>query len=256
MTLMWNREKDGAGNPISNKRVYIMLVANGTPGYSDNGEISIESVGEVLTDMDGRWEADLTPNVDIVPEGTVYSARLKFRGGDYEHIFIAPDSGVDNWIGDHLVDLPGTLTSGALSAHLLDALAAHKASSVEVTPAGGIVATQVQAALQELDSEISGKQPIIPLGTFLSLRAAATNPETMITGNIIRNADGVVISADVSWDDGTPGIYAATPSSTFVTAVESYYITYGSPVTKTYTQPTMTRDIDGNLVTRPAVMES
>ena len=47
----------------------------------------------------------------------------------------------------------------------------------------------------------------------------------------------------MKWPDGTPGTYTAdTLSSTFPGAVDAYHITYGSPVTKTFTQPAITRD--------------
>lgn len=71
---MFNVEKDAAGFPIVGKRVTIALVTNvGEPGYGAD-QSSIESVGEVVTDGNGRWEIDVVPNVDIVPEGTIYTA--------------------------------------------------------------------------------------------------------------------------------------------------------------------------------------
>jgi len=52
----------------------------------------------------------------------------------------------------------GTLTGDAarydeLNAHIVDTVAAHAASAVSNTPAGGIAATDVQAAINELDTE-------------------------------------------------------------------------------------------------------
>ena len=71
-----------------------------------------------------------------------------------------------------------TVVAG-LPAHLVDAVDAHDASAISVVPAGGLVATTVQAALAELDAE---KQAVIPPGTYakpatsgtLAARPAAT----------------------------------------------------------------------------------
>lgn len=123
MALMWNIEKDAAGMPIAGKRVTISLLANDQPAYSDS-QVSIESIGETVTDGYGRWELDLEPNIDLVPAGTVYSALLRFRGGDYTHLFTAPDAPGLNWIGDNLAEIPGDLPSGALSGHLSGAVGA------------------------------------------------------------------------------------------------------------------------------------
>ncbi len=82
--------------------------------------------------------------------------------------------------------------------------------------------------------------------------AWAANPDVLVFGSITRNADGVVTSATVTWPDLVTGTYTATVNATFGTVV-SYVITYGSV---TYTQPTMTLDANGYVVTRPAITVS
>lgn len=84
------------------------------------------------------------------------------------------------------------------------------------------------------------------------------NPELLITGSITRDTNGAVTTAEVVWPDGTPGEYNALELSTsFPGAVDSWEITYGDPVTKTYTQPTVTRDASTGIITNlPAVTES
>jgi hypothetical protein len=85
----------------------------------------------------------------------------------------------------------------------------------------------------------------------------ARNPDVLIVGTVTRDANGAATSAPVVWPDGTPGTYTATTVSTaFPGAVDAYTITYGSPVTKTYTQPTVTRDANGAAVTVPAIVVS
>ena len=78
----------------------------------------------------------------------------------------------------------------------------------------------------------------------------ARNPDTLIAGAVTRDSNGAATSAPVVWPDGTPGTYTALVlSSAFPGAVDSYKITYGSPVTLTFTQPTVTRDSTSGAVT-------
>lgn len=93
-------------------------------------------------------------------------------------------------------------------------------------------------------------------GALTSFQAAALarTPDSIITGAITRDASGAATSATVTWPDGTTGTYTALVLSTaFPGAVDSYRITYGSPATKTYTQPTVTRDASGAAVSVPAI---
>lgn len=85
----------------------------------------------------------------------------------------------------------------------------------------------------------------------------ARNPDLIIVGTVTRDSNGAATSAPVAWPDGSPGTYTALVlSSAFPGAVDSYSITYGSPVTKTYTQPTVTRDASGAVTQLPAIVES
>jgi len=86
----------------------------------------------------------------------------------------------------------------------------------------------------------------------------ARNPMLLIAGNITRDANGAATSAPVVWPDGTPGVYTALAlSSTFPGGVDSYKITYGtSPVLRTYTQPTITFNANGNATQVPAIVVS
>lgn len=59
------------------------------------------------------------------------------------------------------------------------------------------------------------------------------------------------------WPDGTPGTFTALVlSSAFPGAFDSYSITYGSPATKIYTQPTITRNVAGAATAVPAIVVS
>jgi hypothetical protein len=93
-------------------------------------------------------------------------------------------------------------------------------------------------------------------GTSFYVQLAAL-PDLLIVGAITRDANGAATSAAVVWPDGSPGNYTATSVSTaFPGAVDAYTITYGSPVTKTYTQPTVTRNSLGAVTLRPAITVS
>ncbi|OHD15070.1 MAG: hypothetical protein A2Y38_26020 [Spirochaetes bacterium GWB1_59_5] len=89
------------------------------------------------------------------------------------------------------------------------------------------------------------------------LAALARTPEVLIAGTITRDANGAATSAPVVWPDGTPGTYTALEVSTeHPGAVDSYSVTYGSPVVQTFTQPTVTRNAAGAVTACPAIVVS
>ncbi|MCQ4119901.1 hypothetical protein [Rhodococcus tibetensis] len=115
-------------------------------------------------------------------------------------------------------------------------------------PATGIVktalASTVQTSLGKADTSAQFSQ-------------LARNPDLLIAGTITRNSNEAAISAPVVWPDGTPGTYTATTlSASFPGAVDAYTITYGSPVTKTYAQPAVTRNAAGAATAVPAIVVS
>lgn len=89
----------------------------------------------------------------------------------------------------------------------------------------------------------------------LGLVQAAKNPDLLVTGAITLDVDGLVTSAAVVWPDGSPGTLTIT-SRDSTGAVLAYNITYGSPVTKTFTQPTITRNSSGAATNVPAIVVS
>lgn len=93
--------------------------------------------------------------------------------------------------------------------------------------------------------------------TLLFLALCAANLESVIVGTITRDANEAVVTADVVWLDGTPGVFTSTVRSTlFPGAVDAYTITYGSPAVRTYTQPELTRNRSGSVIYRPPVTVS
>ena len=115
-------------------------------------------------------------------------------------------------------------------------------------PGGGIPATDLSAGVQTS----LGKADTAPRYPQL-----ARDLGQIISGAVTRDANGAITSFAVVWPDGSPGIYTATALSTaFPGAVDSYTVTYGSPVTKTYTQPLVTRDTSGAVSILPAIVVS
>jgi hypothetical protein len=85
--------------------------------------------------------------------------------------------------------------------------------------------------------------------------ALAKNPDTLIAGAVTLDISDQVVSAVVEWPDGTPGTLTITARDS-LGSVLSYNVTYGSPVTRTYTQPTITRNSNGAPTNVPQIVVS
>lgn len=155
--------------------------------------------------------------------------------------------------------------AGQSAATALGHRNAAKDSADAAALAAGSITKDVPGGVPSLDGNARVPDARLPerlgqqqlLGTFVSVLAAAKNPDLLITGNITRDANQAVTSADVVWPDGAPGTFTAlTLSTAFPGAVDSYKITYGSPVTKTFTQPAITRNSAGAATTVPQIVVS
>jgi hypothetical protein len=91
--------------------------------------------------------------------------------------------------------------------------------------------------------------------TYASYVNLAKNPDLLVAGAITVDANNLVTSAAVVWPNGTPGTLTITSRDTN-NAVLGYNITYGSPVTKTFTQPTITRNAAGAATNVPQIVVS
>lgn len=91
--------------------------------------------------------------------------------------------------------------------------------------------------------------------TYVGLKQAAKNPDLLVTGAIAVDGSDQITSAAVEWPDGTPGTLTITARHA-TGAVTNYNITYGSPVTKTFTQPTITRNANGAATNVPQIVVS
>lgn len=119
-----------SGVPASDARVLIELA--GVDGERVNGfdidtSEAIQGAYSPEVNRNGRWSVVLTPNVRILPSGTVW--RIAERVDDIVSVsFIAaPDDDGDYEVVELLTDPPGTIESTALAAEILRAMAAEDA---------------------------------------------------------------------------------------------------------------------------------
>ncbi len=156
-----------------------------------------------LSESLSEWSVDLVPNAQIEPAGTVYRiTEQRGRAAAAIHIVEVPEAGGPYTVLQTLIDEPGSMGSLLLD-HLADEVDAHDASSVSVTPAGNLAATDVQAALVELDAQDTAEATaraaadtaeataraaaIAPLATTASVAAEATAraaADTTLTNNL------------------------------------------------------------------------
>lgn len=108
-----------------------------------------------------------------------------------------------------------------------------------------------KADIATMNSELALKAnlvQVLAIGSDNWLKLFAQDPEPMFYGTIQRNRANVVTSAPVLWPDGVSGVYTPVIDDKH-NVPNSYMITYGSSVT--VTQPTVTRNNDGYITSRP-----
>lgn len=139
------------------------------------------------------------------------------------------------------------VADGKAVAALANAATAQTTANGKYTkPGGGVPSTDMASAV------------VTSLGkadTAVGLVQAAKNPDLLVTGAVTVDGSDLVTSAAVVWPDGTVGTLTITSRDTN-DAVLDYNITYGSPVTKTFTQPTITRNANSAATNVPAIVVS
>lgn len=111
-------------------------------------------------------------------------------------------------------------------------------------------AAVVNAPLGELDAAIATLTASVP--ATATLLKEWTEAEAYELTAITRTADGVVSSATVKWPDGSAGVFTATTINPTWLGIDAYTITHALDG-KTVTQSAVTRDTDGNVITKPAL---
>ena len=78
----------------------------------------------------------------------------------------------------------------------------------------------------------------------------AKNPDSIVVGTVTGDP---LVTATVIWPGNVPGLLTITERHA-TGAVNAYNITYGSPVTKTFTQPAITRATSGAATNVPQIV--
>lgn len=117
------------------------------------------------------------------------------------------------------------------------------------------VTAPVDAAMTAVQTNPASSFAQAQAKLFVSLKAAAKNPDLLIVGAVTVDSLDQVTSAAVVWPDGAPGTLTITARHS-TGAVNAYNITYGSPVTKTFTQPAITRNATGAATNVPQIVVS
>jgi hypothetical protein len=93
---------------------------------------------------------------------------------------------------------------------------------------------------------------VTPLTIGQQLAEWATGDDYQVL-TTVRNADGVVTSATVRWPDDSPGTLNAVGYNSTFGVYDSFTITHDLSL-NTVTQPTVTRDANGAVINKPAVV--
>jgi len=119
----------------------------------------------------------------------------------------------------------------------------------------GIPGVADDASVEALVADTGSDTRAALNATYVGLVQAAKNPDLLIAGAVTVDGADLVTSAAVEWPDGSPGTLTITARDAN-SAVTNYNITYGSPVTKTFTQPTITRNANGAATNVPQIVVS
>jgi hypothetical protein len=284
-TLKKQLELPGGATAVLGVRCGLRLVASVTDpdawGYALEGDVggirwANATTAGLVTFTEVRPNSGHPDDAIVTPEGTVYELTTRWPDGRHlvEYLDV-PDQAGDVWVPDILATEPGSLLpAAAASAADLEAeetarlagdtaeAAARAAADTSLqslitaeatTRAAGDTAeatARAAADTAEATTRAAGDSALLNA----LLLAAARTPEQIVSGAITINSNQARTAFPVRWPDGTVGQYTALVlSSAFPGAVDSYQITYGSPVSRTYTQPTVTRDAFGGVSNAPDI---
>jgi hypothetical protein len=148
-----------------------------------------------------------------------------------------------------------TAAIGDATADAAAAQAAAEAAAVSAANAAATASAPADTAIAAAVNNNASATKAALNSTYLNLVQAAKNPDLLIAGAVTLDGSDQVTSAVVQWPDSSPGTLTITSRDTNG-AVLAYNITYGSPVTKTFTQPTITRNANGAATNVPQIVVS
>lgn len=217
-------------------------------GFKPKAATTIDTKGELeVLDSDGRLyfhdgtsvnkvvsatSTDTLTNKTIDADGTgnsisnIENADIKAAAAiDASKIADGSVSSVEfQYLGGVTSDIQTQLNTGAtgLSDHINDTTDAHDASAISNVPSGNLAATDVQAALNELQSDIDGKQPLdAELTAIAGLTSAAdkgiqfTGVGTAGTFDLTTAGKAILDDADATAQRVTLGVVIGTDVQAF-----------------------------------------
>ncbi|MBR8201684.1 hypothetical protein [Burkholderia vietnamiensis] len=84
------------------------------------------------------------------------------------------------------------------------------------------------------------------------LEWAQTLPITLVLGT--RDVNGVLTYGQIIWPDGATGEFFADSQDATTGAINAWHATYIGDVTRTITQPPVTRDASGGVIAQPQIV--
>lgn len=116
-------------------------------------------------------------------------------------------------------------------------------------------ADNLYATLPAVDALASAIAAPIPFPARLR-EAVMSGAYTLTSNPIPRDSDGMVLSSNVLWPDGTTGVFTTTSKDPVHLTAASYTITYNATPIITITQPAIERDDEGNVIRVPNLIIS
>ncbi|WP_431800297.1 hypothetical protein [Microbacterium kunmingense] len=237
--------------------------------FEKTGKAAISELGTEVsvilprTDVDGWKDAATGAYIDVSEPDSYthrYTAVIRFINQDGRTIgttytvgpFVLP-AGTGAVDLDKMVpasSIPGGQVSipdvwGQMVAAAEAAAAAAEAALID---SDSFIASQITTPATETRSALED--------TLASTVAWAKNPDTLVSGALTYSG-GLLQSAAVVWPDGATGTFTITSRQPSTDAVTGYTITRVTDSgTKTYTQPTITRDSSGAATNVPQIVVS
>jgi hypothetical protein len=206
---------------------------------------STDNAGRFQDDEGNKFIGFLAPDESLIPE--VWKVTVTITGSNYttrSKTFIpvanTPETALE-WT-DIIEVAPTTPGELAAAQQLLVDMAAIRT---------GAEAARFDALAAR--DEAQGFADSLDPSDFARLVQLARDPDQIIVGVISRNSNDVITAAGVRWPDGTLGAFT-TDEIDDAGAINAYHITYGSPPTRTFTQPTMTRNASGAVTVLPQIV--
>ncbi len=190
--------------------------------FSASGDLSSTNVQTAIAELDS--EKASSGSVTTVSNNLAAHLIDTIDAHDASAVSVIPAGDIASTdVQSALVELDtekasATLVSGIasnLAAHVADISDAHDASAISVTPAGGLAATDVQAALEELDAEMASAGDIQDVADDLAAHladATAAHAASAVSNVPAGNIAAITVQAalnELDTDKATTGSVAA-----------------------------------------------